>query len=158
MKQPCWSRRKLCCALPAAATVLSLDRALAQPIDQPDDGTWSKDPTWDILRRTRLTTDARGMVNAQIAPEVKALVGRQLVISGFILPIETTMSFRHFILSRYSPECPFCPAGAPNEVIEVFSTVDTGPTNYMAFYQGRFSVQNKVEEGLFYRLENARVA
>lgn len=158
MTTPSQVRRRLCCALPAAAVLLASGtrRTFAQ---QPvDDGTWSTDKTWDVLKKTRLTTDPRGMVHAQIAPEVHALAGKQMVISGFIMPTETTMTFRHFILSRYSPECPFCPAGAPNEVIEVFSTIDMSAANHMVFLEGRFHVQNKVEEGLFYRMENVKIA
>ena len=45
---------------------------------------------------TRLTTDARGMVHAQIAAEVTALAGKEVVISGFILPIEATLTFKPF--------------------------------------------------------------
>ena len=153
-----WSRRQLCHALPAAALLTTAaGRALA--VQEPvDDGTWSTDPIWNVLKKTRLTTDPRGMVHAQIAAEVSALVGKPMTLSGFILPIETSMSFKHFILSRYSPECPFCPAGAPNEVIEVFSTVAMRPANHMVFLSGHFSVQNNVEEGLFYRMENTSIA
>ena len=153
-----WSRRQLCQALPAATLLTTMaGRALAQQ-EPADDGTWSTDPIWKVLKKTRLTTDPRGMVHAQIATEVQALAGKPMVISGFILPIETSMSFKHFILSRYSPDCPFCPAGAPNEVIEVFSATAMGPASHMVFLQGHFSVQNNVEEGLFYRMENTHIA
>lgn len=158
MTIPYWSRRQVCRALSASALASTVAaRVLAQQ-EPVDDGTWSTDPTWLILKKTRLTTDPRGMVHAQIAGEVNALAGKPIVISGFILPVETSMSFKHFILSRYSPDCPFCPAGAPNEVIEVFSTKAMQASNHMVFLRGRFGVQNKVEEGLFYRMENTTVA
>jgi hypothetical protein len=150
------SRRSACRLLAAGAAIAAAGPALsAQPVD---DGTWSTHPTWLTLKKTRLTTDDRGMVHAAIAPEVMGLAGKTLLISGFILPIEAAASSKHFILSRYSPECPFCPAGAPNEVIEIFSNTAIAGTSTMVFLQGRFAVQNDVEKGLFYRMDHAGMA
>lgn len=134
--------------------------ALVRPVpaqQQPYDGTWSQDPAWDLLRTTRLTTDARGMVHAAVPPKVKALTGHDFTVSGFILPIEASLKFQHFILSRYSPQCPFCPSGAPNEVIEINSKKPVQANNYMVFLKGRFSVQNNVEQGLFFRMDDAEL-
>jgi len=147
--------RRAFCTLALAAAVWG-SRARAQ--QQAYDGTWSQDPTWDLLRTTRLTTDARGMVHATVPPKVEALAGKPMTVSGFILPIEATPQFKHFILSRYSPQCPFCPAGAPNEVIEVYSKTLMQAGDYMVFLTGNFAVQNNVEAGLFFRLDAAVTA
>ena len=57
---------------------------------------------------------------AQPTPmKVKALVGKEVTISGFILPLESTEKFKHFILSKRTPTCPFCPPGEPNEIVDV---------------------------------------
>ncbi len=146
-------RRKFCALALAASPVLLLPPAYAQQAEY--DGTWSQDPTWDILKTTRLTTDARGMVHAEVPPKVQALSGQQMSVSGFILPIEASPKFQHFILSRYSPQCPFCPSGTPSEMIEVMSKKPAQAGNYMVFIQGKFGVQNKVEDGLFFRIDDA---
>ena len=152
-----WSRRGFCLSA-ALASLGGWRGGLAQEEDFPDDGTWSTHPVWRTLKTTKLTTDARGMVHAEIPPAVKDLAGRSLVISGFILPLSAQPQSNHFILSRYSPECSFCPAGAPNEVIEVFSTKPMRTATHLVFLRGQFAVQNNVEEGLFFRLERAVTA
>ena len=149
-------RRRFCTLALALASAASVSGVRAQ--QQPYDGTWSQDPVWDVLRTARLTTDARGMVHADVPPKVVALAGKPMTVSGFILPVEATRQFTHFILTRYSPQCPFCPSGAPNEVIEVVSKTPMQAGNFMIFLTGRFSVQNKVEEGLFFRLDGAAIA
>jgi hypothetical protein len=152
-----WSRRRFCVTAAFAGVGCYMDAA-AQEESFPDDGTWSKHPVWRTLKTTKLTTDARGMVHAEIPTAVHELAGRSLVVSGFILPLSAQAQSTHFILSRYSPECSFCPGGAPNEVIEVFASKPMRAASHMVFLRGRFAVQNKVEDGLFFRLEQAVVA
>lgn len=151
------NRRRFCLSA-ALATAGFCMSASAQEENFPDDGTWSKHPIWRTLKTTKLTTDARGMVHAEIPPAVRELAGRSLVVSGFILPLNTQTQSTHFVLSRYSPECSFCPVGAPNEVIEVFSLEPMRAATHLVFLRGQFAIQNNVEEGLFFRLERAVVA
>ena len=138
-------------ALGGAFAVAAAHAAGAEPVN---DGTWSDQALWPVLKKTRLTTDANGLIRAAFAPEVTALANKPMTISGFILPIEAT-SHKHYILSRYSPECPFCPSGGPTEVIEVFLNKPLGPTSAMVTIKGVFSTQNNMEAGLFYRMKDA---
>jgi len=134
----------------AGAALLATGSAYAEPVD---DGTWSKHPLWPTLKKTRLAADQNGMVRAAFTPEVSSLSGKAMTISGFILPIEASKRYNHFILSRYSPECPFCPSGGPTEVIEVFTDKAVGPTPALVTMRGTFSVQDNMEAGLFYRMK-----
>jgi hypothetical protein len=119
------------------------------------DGTWSTNALWPVLKKTKLTMDASGAIRAAFVPEVLALANKPMAITGFILPIETTTHYQHFILSRYSPECPFCPSGGPSEVIEVFSSAPIAPTSAMVGMKGMFTVQNDMARGMFYRMDHA---
>ena len=148
--------RRSFCTLALAASAIWVPGIKAQ--QRAYDGTWSQDPVWDLLKTTRLTTDLKGMVHASVPPKVQALAGKPMTVSGFILPTEATPRFNHFILSRYSPQCPFCPSGAPNEVIEVYSKTLMQAGNYMVFLTGSFAVQNNLEAGLFFRLDAAVTA
>jgi hypothetical protein len=127
---------------------------LAEPVQ---DGTWSDHALWPVLKKTKLTTDANGLVKAAFVPEVTALGGKPMTITGFVLPIAAN-SRTHYILSRYSPECPFCPSGGPNEVIEVFLKRPLGPTSAMVTMHGLFSMQPDMDAGLFYRMRDAGLA
>ena len=138
-------------SLGGAFAVTAVHAAWAEPVN---DGTWSDHALWPVLKKTRLTTDANGLIRAAFTSEVVALGDKAMTISGFILPIEAT-SHKHFILSRYSPECPFCPSGGPTEVIEVFLNKPVGLTSAMVTMKGMFSTQSDMEAGLFYRMKGA---
>ncbi len=129
------------------------ERAQQRTLPQAHDNIWS------ALVTTRIgEDDAHGTFTATYSPTVRALVGRTLTISGFVMPLETTPQFRHFILTRYTPVCPFCPPGAPNEVVEVWSAHPIAQTNDLVRVTGQFALMNDAEKGLFFRLSDAGVA
>ena len=67
----------------------------------------SKDPMWKILGKTQIHLDEKkGIYSATYPVEVKTLVGTQVTISGFMLPLEATEKFHHFLLSKRTPTCP----------------------------------------------------
>ena len=118
----------------------------------------SKDNLWKTLSTTKIAEDdARGLFTAKHPPQVRALVGQTLTLSGFIMPLETTAQFRHFLLTRYTPVCDFCPPGAPNEVVEVWSNKPIAQTLDMMRATGRFALTDNGEKGLFFQLTGADV-
>lgn len=124
-------------------------------LPQKNDGTWSGNPLWSILRQTSLKVDDNGIIHAKFVPGVLKLSGKPMKITGFVMPTGGDAR-HHFILSRYSPECPFCPAGGPTETIEVFADQPVGRTQLMVTIEGLFDVQGDMEKGLFYRLFHAK--
>ena len=119
----------------------------------------SQDPLWTLLGSTTITEDrTRGVFEARFPTPVSALGGRTITVSGFMLPLEAQTQTEHFLLSRNTPVCPFCPPGRPNEVIEVRSSgpvyTDTGEVTVT----GRFGLQDDASAGLFFRLDDAEVS
>ena len=118
----------------------------------------STDPLWATLGATEVRQDpAKGIFTAAFPPKVKAMAGQTLTVSGFMLPLDAGMATQHFLLSKYTPVCPFCPPGAPNEVIEVRSTSPIYIYDQQIEVTGRFSLQNDGDAGLFFRLDQAQV-
>lgn len=118
----------------------------------------SSDPIWSILARSTVTADvARGVYRIDNPPEVKALAGRQMSVTGFVLPLDPSPRFFHFLLTRNTPVCPFCPPGAPNEAIEVYARTLMRPTSGPVTVTGRFVLQDNGAAGLFYQLNSADV-
>ncbi len=114
---------------------------------------------WSVLKRTRIhEDDRRGLFTAAFPLMVRALAGQTVAVSGFMLPLEPGRFTDHFLLSRYTPVCFFCPPGAPNEVIEVRSdeSISVGPGEYE--FTGRFGLQDDGQAGLFFRLDQAESA
>lgn len=111
-------------------------------------------PLWTTLRKTRIGEDAkRGLYTASFPPEVRALDGAQVTLSGFMLPMDTAQKSKHFLLARYTPVCFFCPPGEPNEVVEVVSRSGVKLTGGLITLSGRMTLTNDGEKGLFFRLD-----
>ena len=116
----------------------------------------SKAPVWAILRKTRIgQDDKRGIFTADFPPEVRALNGKAVTLSGFMLPLDTEAKARHFLLSKYTPVCFFCPPGQPNEVVEVTVANGVPLTDRMLNVSGRLTLSNQGDKGLFFKMDNA---
>lgn len=142
-------------AVPAAAW------AVVQPADEraaQKTLPHSNDPLWTTLKTTQIRSDEkRGMFIALPSDKVKALAGQSVTLSGFMLPIESNLKTTHFLLSKYTPVCFFCPPGQPNEIVEVHTVRPVAAGYDRIKLKGRFSLQNNGEQGLFFRLDQATV-
>jgi hypothetical protein len=128
------------------------ERAAQQQLPQ------SPDTIWQTLHHTVITEDAKqGIYTAKHSADVQALVGKTLTIEGFVLPYTTDALMRHFLLTRYTPVCAFCPPGAPNEVVDVTVEQPVKWEDKLYAVSGVFAIQNDGEKGLFFRLDKARV-
>lgn len=74
-----------------------------------------------------------------------------------MLPLDSKLYTQHFLLSKYTPVCPFCPPGHPNEVVEVFSNEAVAVTQSKIAVSGRFGIHRDTGSGLFFRLDSADV-
>ena len=128
------------------------ERAAQQALPQ------SKDKQWAVLATTVIGEDLeRGLFTARHTARVRALSGRPMTITGYVMPLETTPTFSHFLLTRYTPVCNFCPPGAPNEVIEVIAATPIAATQDLIQVSGPFALADNGEQGLFFRIEGAIV-
>ena len=118
----------------------------------------SKVPLWAVLRHAQVSQDdRRGVFAISYPPDVKALNGRSVTLSGFMLPLDASEASTHFLISRYTPVCFFCPPGQPNEVVEVTSTRGVPVTDRMLTVTGRMALENKGDKGLFFQIQQASV-
>jgi len=116
----------------------------------------SSNPLWKTLRTTEISVDERtGLFSARFPPAVRALDGKTVSVEGFMMPLESKVETHHFLLSKRTPVCPFCPPGQPNEVIEVYSPSTIVPTTDEIAVTGRFGI--RAQDGLFFRLDDAEV-
>ena len=132
-----------------------------QPLDErqvQDTLPQSKDALWKKLVTTKIHYDEKkGLYSADIPSDIKEMVGKEITISGFILPLESTEKFKHFILSKRTPTCPFCPPGEPNEIVEVFMNKDLTYNENLLTVSGVFSLESNQEMGMFFKLEHGVV-
>jgi hypothetical protein len=111
-------------------------------------------PLWTTLSRSKVHEDQRrGLYTIAFTPDVQAMAGRTVTLTGFMLPLDEGSATRHFLLSKYTPVCFFCPPGAPNEVVEVTARRGVKLTGDLVTVTGRFALNNDGEKGLFFRIE-----
>lgn len=114
------------------------------------------DALWDTLYKTKIEVDKKtGDYSATFPNEVQKLNGQTIKISGFMLPLENSEKFTHFLLSKRTPTCFFCPPGEPNEIIEVYAAKPTEWVEDLVTYEGKFQLTRNKENGIFFRMLNA---
>lgn len=128
------------------------ERAAQQSLPQ------SRAPLWATLAHAKVgEDDSRGVFTIAFPPEVKALSGRSVELTGFMLPLDRDERSRHFLLSRYTPVCMFCPPGAPNEVVEVNAVRGVPVTDRLLRVSGKLALTNSADNGLFFKVNQASV-
>ena len=116
----------------------------------------SKSPLWDKLGHCDSHFDAKtALYTMTLVPEVKALDGQSVTANGFVLPLDGSDKTRHFLLTKRTPVCMFCPPGEPNEVIEVTSKKPVAWTENMVTLSVRFTLVNNGEKAIFFTLNDA---
>ena len=145
----------------SAFTLTAFTAAPMQPADEralQDALPQSTDPMWTTLAAAKIEFNGKTeKYDADFPEAVKSMVGKKMMITGFILPLESEEKFSHFLLSKRSPSCPYCPPGNPNEIIEVFSDKPTEWLDDMVTYEGSFELIDNQDFGLFYKLGSAKL-
>lgn len=117
----------------------------------------SEDKIWDLFSQTEVKFDSEtGLYTASIPDSINDKKGQALTVSGFIMPLEAEEKFTHFLLSKRTPTCAYCPPGEPNEIIEVFSADPVEWDEGLVTFEGTFELTNNQEFGLFYQLKAAK--
>lgn len=117
----------------------------------------NNDPIWGVLTSAVVSEDrAKGSFDASFPPAVSRLAGSQVQVSGFMTPLEAEGRVRHFILTRRSTVCPFCPPNSPSEAVEVRLTTPLPVTDEEVTVVGRMALTPASDEGLFYTLADAK--
>lgn len=114
-----------------------------------------RDELWSKLVKCKLDYDEdKGTYSIHVTPEVKALDGKTITVRGFVLPMDGSDRTRHFLISRNTPVCMYCPPGQPNEVVEVQAKKPITWSNRIVSITGKLSLINDGEQALFFRIEN----
>ena len=115
------------------------------------------DLQWLVFHDTRITADpAAGIYSARFGPFLQKMEGTTFIITGYMMALGATMATNHFVLTRRSPGCPFCPPNEPTEAIEVFSQTLIKPTQAPITVEGRLHFVANSQQGLFFRIDSAK--
>jgi uncharacterized protein len=114
------------------------------------------DELWTKLIKCGVDYDNdKGTYSIHLTPEVKALDGKTITLRGFVLPMDGSDRTQHFLISRNTPVCLYCPPGQPNEVVEVEAARAIPWTNKIVSVTGKLHLINDEEKALFFKIEKA---
>jgi uncharacterized protein len=117
----------------------------------------SEDQLWKTFAQCKLRSNKDFTYDISYNAGVKAMSGKEITISGFMLPLETKPQSSHFLLERRAPTCAFCPPGEPNEVMEVFSTRPMAWNENLVTLSGTLILPNDGKKGIFFQMKEAVV-
>jgi hypothetical protein len=148
----------------AATPAWALDPKVgAVPTAQPPDELAAQkilpkvhDELWTKLTECAVDYDNdKGTYSIHLTPAVKALDGKTVTLRGFVLPMDGSDHTQHFLISRNTPVCLYCPPGQPNEVVEVEAARAIPWSNKIVSVTGKLHLINDEEKALFFKIEKA---
>ncbi len=87
------------------------------------------------------------------SPDVKKLEGKEVVVKGYIIPVEGYKSHKEFIFSAYPYNmCYFCGGAGPETVMEVFALQPIKYTAEPIEIKGRLQLNDNDINRLIYAL------
>ncbi len=89
-------------------------------------------------------------------PQLRALDGKEIVVEGFMMPLDATEKQKHFILSALPLDgCNFCASGSAWQMIEVKSPAGIPYSFDQIRVKGRLTLVEDMHYGLYYLLTDA---
>ena len=117
----------------------------------------SDDLLWKTFAQCKLKANKDFTYDITYTPSVRSMNGKEITISGFMLPLEAKERSRHFLLERRAPTCAFCPPGEPNEIVEVFSSAPLKWEENLVTISGTLVLPNDGKKGIFFQMKDGVV-
>lgn len=112
---------------------------------------------WSLLAKTAIRK-VDGRLGPDFPGALKPLDGRTVKLQGYILPIEAGQAHRRFLLSAWSPSCPFCLTAGPEAMVDVKARREIAYSLEPVVVQGRLELLKNDPAGMFYRMVDAEPA
>ena len=143
-------------------TVYVTDEAYGHPIDHMEERATElpeSDDTvsWDLIGGVDTREGSNGLLEPLFDDEIRELDGREVKVQGFMMPLDNSERQQHFLVTRTPPSCFYCLPGGPESVVEVKAERPLEFTFDPVVLEGRMTLLEGSDMGLFYRLEDASV-
>lgn len=108
--------------------------------------------SWKTLSHAQIIEN--NQVTIEFGDDIKKLNGKDISITGYIFPLEASKKQSHFLLSAYSPTCPYCLPAGPTELIEVVNYKPIDFSYKPVTITGKFHTLDieAVKEGMYYQI------
>ncbi len=111
---------------------------------------------WEELTEARVRYQETVLV-AEFPSTITARTGQTVKLSGFMMPLESELKQRRFLLTSNPPSCFFHLPGGPAGAVEVFANEGVEMSWDPVVLEGRFEPQQTSAVGVVYRLYDARL-
>lgn len=109
---------------------------------------------WSVLSAATIKM-SQGKLGPAFPEALRPLQGKLVKLQGYILPIEAGQTHSYFLLSAWSPTCPFCLSAGPEAMVEVRARKAVKYSNDPVVVEGRLLLLDNDPGGVFYRLVEA---
>ena len=109
---------------------------------------------WSLLSRTTIQKQ-NGKLGPDFPAALRPLHGKTVKLQGYILPIEAGQTHRYFLLSAWSPSCPFCLTAGPEAMVEVRARTAVKYSIEPVVIEGQLQLLENDPGGVFYRMVEA---
>jgi hypothetical protein len=112
---------------------------------------------WEVLVNVDWVWE-NNFYSAKFNDQQRELDGQELIVEGFMFPLEYTRKHQNFLVSS-SPmsQCFFCGPGEAESMVYVRTTEPIDYTNRRMKVKGTFKLVSDASMGIIYELENAEV-
>lgn len=125
------------------------DPALFKPLPERKDVV-----SWRLLSQVELVK-AKDRFIPQFSKGVTELNSKEVMLQGFMMPLQVGDKQTHFVLSAMPQSCSFCVPGGPEQMVEIRSKTAIKYTFEPVVLKGRLAVLRDDPSGVFYRLTDA---
>lgn len=121
----------------------------------------SNDNVWNTLSKITFKKEYDELLGFKVdvpvfSEEVLALENQEVIIKGYIIPVEGYKSHKEFIFSAFPYNlCFFCGGAGPETVMEVFATESVKYTTDPIYLKGKLELNASDINRLMYALNNA---
>ncbi len=120
-----------------------------------EDGTM-----WRTLSKISYKKEYNDMFGFEVdmpvfSEEIKALENKEILIQGYIIPVEGYRNHKEFIFSAYPyANCFFCGGAGPETVMEIYASEPVRFTSEIIWLKGTLVLNDSDVNHLFYILED----
>lgn len=112
---------------------------------------------WSLLSKTAIRK-IDGKLGPDFPAALRPLNGKIVKLQGYILPLEAGQTHSRFLLSAWSPSCPFCLTAGPEAMVEVKARTAVKYSLDAVVVQGKLQLLADDPGGMFFRLVDAEPA
>lgn len=112
---------------------------------------------WKVLEQVKMI-EKNNLYVPEFTSEVQSLAGTEIVLQGYMMPLEQAKQQKNFVLSANPvSSCFFCTPGGPESMVEVRASESVAFSYNLVTLTGKLELLEDDPMGMFYRLTDAKV-